>query len=107
MSLGGTIKEQLKKVQSRLDDINARWQEKGFPTPKRGYRMNDDEFMHHVHILAMERLMKSKLGITEDEMKLAIGEVWCDEMEKLEPLIEEARANAIRSQITQGIKPQI
>ena len=109
MAEGGSIAHRLKEAEKKTEALNQLAMSKGIQVgPRRGYRMNDDEFQHHVVSLAHEKLFK-QLGITPDEYRLIIIETWNEEWQKLIAVADAARSEAIRAELTRGIivKPDI
>jgi hypothetical protein len=110
MAQGATISERLKKANARTEELNRAAMAAGATVgPRSGYRMNDDEFQHHIVALTHERIIKEKLGMSDDEYKLYVVETWNDEWAKLIEVIKKGRSEAIRAELTRGvvIKPNI
>jgi hypothetical protein len=101
MSEGGSIKVRLANVQKELEEEFKKWMDAGIPPVGAIYRLNDNEFMHHVHTLAHTKLLKEKLGLTDDEVELAMREVFLSELRLFFPIVLEKR----REQLTAKIMP--
>lgn len=103
MSEGGSIAARMKTAEARNEELNGQLRNLGTERgPRSLYRMNDDEFQHHVVSLVHERLFK-QLGISPEEYKLHIQEVWNEELEKLIVAAKEFKSQMLRTQLTQGI----
>ena len=103
MSEGGSIKAQLEQVEAELKAEADRWDEARIPFIGSIYRMNENEFMHHVHVLALTRMLNECLGITDDQITLMIKKVFVEEMKKTFPLVQDARNQALRNAIVDGV----
>ena len=104
MAQGGSIKERIARAEERTQELNRLAQSKGMTVgPRSGYRMADDEFMHHAVALAHEKLLK-RLGIDPDEYKLCIIETWNEEWEKLIDVFQKVKSQQLREELTRGIQ---
>jgi len=103
MSEGGSIKVQLEQIEADLKEEADRWEAANIPFIGNIYRMNTNEFMHHVHVLALTRMLKDYLGVTEDKIQLMIKTVFLEEMKNTFPLVQDARNQAIRNAIVDGV----
>ena len=71
------------------------------------YRMGNNEFMHHCHLLALTDLVKQKLGITDEEWEVTMKEwVYTEGMQGLE-LAKVQRREALKQQLTRGINGKL
>lgn len=104
MSEGGTFAGRLAEVQRQIDEEGKKWHKAGLPGPKPLYRMNDDEFMHHVHVIALTRLIKDKLDLSDDEINLYLHEEFLRQMQAMLPMALEARSNNVRQKIVDGVQ---
>jgi hypothetical protein len=103
MSRGGSIKVQLQEARDAIDDEAMRWQEQNLPSPKRIWRMNDDEFMHHIHLEAVTELIKDKLDVSDDEVELYLSRAFLQGMKAMYADVLAARSDAVRDQIINGV----
>ncbi len=103
MSQGGSIKARSDAIDKELADELKRWNEAKLPGPKAMYRMQEDEFTHHVRLLALERLVCEKLGVSELEHEVAVKEVFLEETKAMFAPAREARSAAIQAQLTNGV----
>lgn len=102
MSKGGTIKGQLERVDRELKEEFEIWDEMGVIIVNT-YRMNQTEWHHHVALLACERLLKEKLGVTEDEWQLFMKKTMLDEARSFRKIVKQAQSQALRSAIVDGV----
>lgn len=105
MSEGGTLKSRLEEASKALDEEGKRWQEAGLPNPATIYRMNDDELLHHCHLLAIAKILQEKFEVPQEELDLALKEVFLEELEKLRPIAVEARRQSIVHGLFNGGPP--
>jgi len=104
MAEGGSVKHRMEQAKQRTEELNEACRNAGMSQgPRSLYRMNDDEFQHHVSTLTHERILIQKLGISEEEYKLMIQETWNLELQKLLNTWKEFRAGQLREQLTRGI----
>ena len=104
MSEGGSIAHRMKVAEARTEELNQSLLNAGSQLgPRSLYRLSDDEFQHHVSSLVHERLFCEKLGISKDEYRLMIQEVWNEELAKLIAAFKQFKADQIREQLTRGI----
>ena len=103
MSKGATIDERMKKVDAEIEAEGQKWRDAGLPGPKPMYRMNDDEFMHHVHVLALTKMMQHYFNVSDKEVELALKETFLEEMKPLFDMALSVRQDSIRNQLLNGI----
>lgn len=99
MSQEGSIKFRQAKVDAELDEHGKEWAAINAPGPKPMYRMNDDEFMHHVHVLVITEILQEKLGITPEEIHLRLTEKFLEESRKMLEILKQHQRNQIRNGI--------
>lgn len=102
MSEGGTIKGQLEQVERELQEEFKIWDSLGVIIADT-YRMNNTEWIHHIGIMTAERVIKEKLGLSNDEWQLFMKKTMLEEAKKFRPIIEKARSDAIKRQIIDGV----
>jgi hypothetical protein len=92
------MKARLEKAEEELNAEFKVWEDEGLPNLGSIYRLNDNEFMHHVHVLALEKVLKEKFGLTDDEMLLAQKQIFLQEAQTFRPMVVKEIAKAKRDQ---------
>jgi len=103
VSQGGSTAEQTKEIDKALDQMAAEYAEAQVPSPKAIWRMGNDELMHRVHLLALDKILRERFGVTKAEIELATKQCMLDEMEKILVEAKKAKRDMLRMQLTQGI----
>lgn len=99
MSEGGSLKERLKRADEAIDEEGKRWQAAGLSPIGQMYRMNDDEWLHHAHVMALRQVIIHEFDISEDELDLYLKEACLKMLKESFPLAKEAVEQAYRQQL--------
>jgi hypothetical protein len=101
MSEGGTVKAQLEEVTRQLMEEERKWTENGLNI-NQNWRMGNGEFLTRCEVIALTRIVKEKLDLSDDEMTLVLRKVTLEQMRQLLPIFLEARRDMLRRQIIDG-----
>lgn len=96
-----SLEEQLESVEKELKAESDVWEQKNLPFIGQIYRMGENEFMHHVHVLSLDRLMRRVLSNVE--VDLEIKRMFLEEMRSARKLAEKLRSETIRQQLVDGV----
>jgi hypothetical protein len=106
MSEGGTVKARLEKAEEALQAELKTWTE--LRLRPQGWRMGDEEFMFRCEQLTVAKLIKEKLGLTDEELQLEFKKVTLEQLQQLRPQVVAQQAEIARAAIMAGIpKPDI
>jgi hypothetical protein len=101
MSEGGSIKNQIEQVKKELHAEQREWQKAGLPPPDDIWRLGDQEFFTHVHVLALDTILREIVG--SDKMELEIKKVYLQQVKEARKLAMQIRSDAVRDNIVRGI----
>ena len=101
MAESGSIKFRLEQVIEELGAEVHLWQEANLPPVGHIWRLGENEFMTHVHVKALDRLLRRML--TNDEVELAIKTVFLDELREARKLALQTRRDSLRANIVDGV----
>ena len=101
MADGALLKKRLEKVTKELDTEVALWNTKGWDASQ--YRIGSAELYVRCEVIAIYKVLKDKLGITEDEFTIYLRQAVLDQMKELRRVTDEAESAAIRKRLTDGI----
>ena len=101
MAEGATLKSRLDTVTKELEEETAIWNKKNWAITN--YRMGHAEFYVRCEVIAIYKLMKDKLGISEDEFTLYLRTAVLDQMREQRKMQEANESAAIRRRLTEGI----
>lgn len=107
MSQGGTVANQLKEALEEQRKLHAQMAEEGLPPAPILYQFGQSQWIHHIMVLTLERLMVEKLGMTQDELKLEVTKTWNAELAHFAEGARQVKSEQLRAQLTQGIRPQL
>lgn len=101
MTQEATLKSRIEKVSKELEVENDTWAK--LKIAPGGYRMNDAELYVRCEVIAIYKIMKDKLGISEDEFTLYLRTAVLEQMRELRKTHEAARSQRVREELTRGI----
>jgi hypothetical protein len=101
MAEGGTTKAQLEKVTKQLEAEVKIWDDRNWNPG--AFRMGNAELYVRCEVIAIYKLMRDKLGITEDEFTLYLRTAVLESMQQLRKQNEEMQSAKLREDLTRGI----
>ncbi len=101
MAEQGSIKARLDKVTDELEVEVQLWHDAKLPPVGHIWRLGENEFMTHVHVMALDRLLRRLL--TNDEVELEIKTVFLEQLREARKLASEVRRESLRASVVDGI----
>ncbi len=104
------IQEQMADALRELEQETAVWIEQNIPPPGQVFMLGENQFMTHVHLRALDRVVREALG--SDLVELAIKQEFVKVMRETRAVVKEARKQELRKSIVDGVnivrpKPEI
>lgn len=109
MSQGGSTAHRLKEALAKQEALHEKLRSEGLPPPQVMYAFNQSQWIHHIMVMTLERIVQEKLGMSQDEFRLMVTETWISELEKLSDTAREMKSQQLRAELTRGIqiKPDV
>lgn len=103
MSEGGTIKQQLDRIDVELEMEEQLWRKANLPPVKETFNLGNNQFSLHVNMIATIELLKELLG--EEKVQLATKKAALRQLQIIRPGVEELVKQARRAAIVDGVIP--
>ncbi len=101
MAEQGSIKARLDKITEELEVEVHLWHDAKLPPVGDIWRLGENEFMTHVHVMALDRLLRRMLP--EEEVELEIKTVFLEQLRDARKLATEVRRESLRASVVDGI----
>ncbi len=101
MAEQGSIKARLDTVTEALDVEVRLWHDAKLPPIGEIWRLGENEFMTHVHVMALDRLLRRMLS--EEEVELEIKTVFLEQIREARKLATEVRRESLRASVVDGV----
>lgn len=95
--------EQLRQMNADLDQEYEFWKNAQLPHPSMLYQFGNQQFFFSCEHKTIIKLLREKFGISQADLDLVFKRVVLEEMQTLRKIAKEARSQAIRQQIVDGI----
>jgi hypothetical protein len=102
MAEGGTNKERYERAKAATDELNARFQREGIPSPRDCYRMNTEEFAFNVTQKALIVALEA-LGLDRNLWLAILHETWLKEQTIVYDAMKKLQSDEMRRRLTDGI----
>ena len=93
--------EQIENLNRLLEQEYAVWTEQNIPPPENIFLLGNNQFMTHVHIRAMDRILRDL--VDPQLVELAIKEQYLEVMRETRQVVKEERKDELRRNIVDGI----
>ena len=101
MAEGALIGKQVEKITKELDAEVELWKQKGWDVSQ--YRMGAAELYVRCEVIAIYKIMRDKLGISEEEFTLYLRKAVLEQMQELRKVTDDAESQKLREKLTRGI----
>jgi len=101
MAESGSIKARLDRIKDDLEVEQQLWYDAKLPPVGDIWRLGENEFMTHVHVMALDRLLRRLLP--EQEVELEIKTVFLEQLRDARQLASQVRRESLRASVVDGI----